>query len=211
MTFGHVGPEEWTGNLAHHLRAINGETDQYIVDILIRLKTEPATVKDINNLSAAWDNGSWPASTELLTTLDILAKEGTGGILEFGSGLSTLILATSGRKVETVEHNPQWANRVLEIANLARLDITVIDAPIKDDWYMLNIKASDTALIFIDGPPQEISNRALITDHLKTVSNDCTFIIDDTHTDPETVKALVEKFNLKFNDFKTYQIGQRKP
>ena len=203
MEFGHVGPHEWAGCLAHQLRELNHETPAYLASILKELRHRPATSDDIERLARAWGNPDWQADNDMLLTLDMLARsqENPGEVLEMGSGLSTLILAASGRHVEAIEHNPAWADRVLAVSKLAGLDIGIMDRPVVDGWYDLTgIRAPDVSLMVIDGPPRHCSNRAIIAERLESVAPNCVFIIDDAEdeTDPVAV-AINDKFDVSFN------------
>ena len=207
MTFGHAGNFEWVGNLATHLRAANGLTDKYIADMLLDLKGRNATAKDILSLSTEWGNNDWSASTELLTTLDIIAKSGEGTILECGSGLSTLIMGTSGRQVIALEHDNEWADRVKKVSKSAGLGCFIVASGLKDGWYSEAPIPDDVSMVFVDGPPRWLGKREKVTDHLN-VTDDCIFVVDDI-SESDVMQSIADKFGVKFHNFGRYAIGRR--
>lgn len=205
MTFGHVGSFEWIGNLGHYNRSLNGETPGYIRKILEEIKTEKPTARQMISLIQSWGNNDWSSDANLLITLDMLAREAKGTILEFGSGVSTLVLAASGKKVESLESDEEWANKVLEVSQDTDLDVTIIDADIENDWYNVNIDASGVSLIYIDGPPRHIADRENVVNHMKGVEDGTIFVVDDVG---EGVDRIAEEYNVQFKQFGRYAVGE---
>lgn len=108
---------------------------------------------------------SWGASADVLQLASGLAKASELPILEIGTGLSTIVLAASTeQRVWAVEHDPQFAEGLREMARLAGVkNIVLVETGLKDGWYNL---AGDMAslpakfgLAFVDGPPRQISDR----------------------------------------------------
>lgn len=95
-------------------------------------------------------------------------------ILEFGSGLSTILIARLIKrnnlnvKIVTVEHNKEWATIIeeylknedlLQYVNIIHANLTEIETPLgKVNWYDYNtvlkgVENKKFDLISIDGPP----------------------------------------------------------
>ena len=207
MTFGHIGPTEWRGTLGHYLRKTNGLTEDHIVSIVKKIINNKETSKDINSLWEAWDN-HWSPTAEMLSAVNMIAKDGAGEIFECGSGLTTLILGASGRKVHSVEHDKKWYNKITTLLNRCGLDnVSVELCDIKDGWYDTKIDG-EYSLFIIDGPPRSIGSRAIFVDKLDRVGNGCVFVVDDAGTELDITSALSEKFNIKFNNFGRFAAGR---
>lgn len=202
MSFGHIGPHEWEGHLGMELRERSGETVDYLASMLSGKMSQ----HKIEELAREWGNQAWQSDVELLSALDMLARDCEGSIMEFGSGLSTLVMASSGKKVETIEHTAEWANKVLDVANAAGFDVSVIDAQIDNGWYAIKANAEGVGLVFVDGPPRSESNRAIIADRISGVQEGCIFVVDDD--DGTVTGALSAKFNIKFRSFGKYAVGK---
>jgi hypothetical protein len=118
----------------------------------------------VARLVRGWENEAWSADVPLLTGLLEWLPRSSGTILECGSGLSTLVLGTlariSGRRVLSLEHDPQWAARVeRDLPQDLRATIDVCVTPIRNygefDWYSLDgvRLPSDIGFVLCDGPP----------------------------------------------------------
>lgn len=209
MTFGHVGNYEWTGNLGNWLRKKNGLTQNHIVGIINRIKAHTESPRNINSLWESWDN-EWTPPAEMLTTINMIARDGFGTILECGSGLTTLILGASGRPVISLEHDPIWYVKIKKYLELCDLtNVELIHAPIKDDWYYLERLPKNCSMVLVDGPPRGIGNRSIVADKI-SVAEDCIVVVDDIGTDLDVCNKLTEKFNVNFNKFGRYAVGKGK-
>lgn len=206
MFFGHVGKHEWSGSLGHHLREAQGLTGVYIAGKLRQLKDKRPTAQDLIGLSQAWGNSGWSASNDLLAALDTLARGGKGTILELGSGLSTLIMAASGRRVEAIEHDKDWADKVLYFANAAGLDVMVVDTDIEDGWYSLRTKANDVSMLFIDGPPRHLADRSKVAIRVSSLKKGCVVVADDID-EGEVLTRLSTKYDIPWHRFGNHAIG----
>jgi hypothetical protein len=81
-------------------------------------------------------NSGWSIGVELLQGLVSAAYSSDGPILDCGSGLSTLVLASiaqrTGRQVWALEHDPAWAERVRVALGRERLScVTLCVAPLR--------------------------------------------------------------------------------
>src|SRR6266581_3936201 len=69
----------------------------------------------LEHLIHAWGNEAWSADTELLQSVLDWFPRTSGAVLECGSGLSTLLLASLAsvhrRQVRSLEHDAGWAAR----------------------------------------------------------------------------------------------------
>ncbi len=98
----------------------------------------------LDRLLRAWANDGWAAELEVLEELAHHAATTPGPILECGSGATTVLLAAlaarRGVAVWVLEHEPQWAARVIRALGPARAGtLHVCIAPLRDfgafDWY----------------------------------------------------------------------------
>lgn len=110
----------------------------------------------------------------LATILNDIIVNQRKQVLEFGSGLSTLLIGRLARKndltlkVVSVEHDAQWAQLLETIIKTERLDsyIEIVHAPLQpcsfaqgeNKWYDQNVVDGKTHnklfdLVIIDGPP----------------------------------------------------------
>jgi predicted O-methyltransferase YrrM len=102
----------------------------------------------------------WAASADVLHLAANLARSSELPILEMGTGLSTIILAAASKhKVWAVEHDPQYAAALENMAAKAGVsNIALSTAPLKDNWYDLEADSGEFpeqfGLAFVDGPPR---------------------------------------------------------
>ncbi len=124
-------------------------------------KVSPAVLTRVRHF---WSNDAWSAGTEFLESMLRWVPRTSGAILECGSGLSTLLLAAatagSPRRVVSLEHNEDWADRVrgvLPSGAASRVDIAL--TPIKSygefDWYSaVPVEhLGPVGFVVCDGPP----------------------------------------------------------
>jgi len=105
----------------------------------------------------AWNN-SWAPSVEYCKAVALEARHHPGGVIETGSGATTILLAAMGVPVVALEHLPEWALRVNRNVRWAKR-ATVLQRGLVSygeyDWYGVrpgDLPASAT-LIVCDGPP----------------------------------------------------------
>ncbi len=152
-----------------------------------------------------WGNESWSASAAfLLAILDWLPQT-SGPIVECGSGVSTVLLAiaasTYGRRVYSLEHDPEWAERMVhKLPAAVRGSVEVCLAPLESygdfDWYSLEGVTLPTGIGFVvcDGPPGSTRGgryglgavmRSYFAPH-------CVVLLDDTQRDSE--RAILNRW-----------------
>ena len=111
-----------------------------------------------------WGNEDWSGQHEYLKACLKHALISDGPILECGSGLTTILVGVvaqkSGKTMWSLEHMPQWGERVRKYLNRYRIgSVRVCIHSLKDygdfDWYAppLDSMPSDFALVICDGPP----------------------------------------------------------
>ncbi len=123
--------------------------------------TDPAVLE---KFAYGWGNPGWAPQTSYLHAVADAALSGTGPILECGSGCTTLLLGAlakaTGRSVWSLEHVPDWADRVEQ--SLTRLGLSTAGlcrTPLKSfgeyHWYdvPLDTLPDDFDLAICDGPP----------------------------------------------------------
>jgi hypothetical protein len=154
FTMTHTGKKTWAGDLGSFWRRKHG------VDPVEALKDGTATSADFRALHEEYGN-PWAASPELLETL---WKDASGQILECGSGLSTLVLATRG-KVTALEHDTAYAERTKALLADHGLEADVKVCGLKDGWY--DFGGGEYDCLVIDGPPRGVSRREIALDRVK--------------------------------------------
>jgi predicted O-methyltransferase YrrM len=140
---------ECTRKLRHGLRA---------------LERDPQGSEEVwSELVDGWDNKRWSAGVEYLDAVAQASLEEEGPILECGSGLTTLVLATvarrTGSQVWTLEHDARSFElvqaRLRQFGLHARVQLT----PLRDygsfDWYDVETTLQPCfSLVVCDGPPK---------------------------------------------------------
>lgn len=114
---------------------------------------------------AAWGNEGFAAPVEYLTAMASLARAERAGILECGSGVTTLVLGViaeaSGVPVCTLEHDESWCAVMERALRREGLDaVRLIFAPLRSygefAWYDVMPAAvpAGSGLVVCDGPPR---------------------------------------------------------
>ena len=116
-----------------------------------------------NELVDGWDDKRWSAGAEYLDAVARAALEERRPILECGSGLTTLVLATIARRtgveVWTLEHDARCFERVTSRLRAFGLEVHALSAPLREygsfDWYGVDPDRLPTfSLVVCDGPPK---------------------------------------------------------
>jgi hypothetical protein len=180
MHFGHEGIKQWKGCLGDHLRKKHGILDKRVIRAIKRLKAGDASNEVFIDLVAGWAN-PFSAKPELLMASYVMAKQHKT-VLEMGSGLTTLVMAAAGARVESLEHDIEWHRTITKALKDCDLSATVHYAPLTyygdDLWYSLPNTLPVCGLVVCDGPPRHLANRALMFDQLPL--QDALILIDDT-------------------------------
>lgn len=179
FTLTHTGKKVWMGELGAHWRKAHGLEGQHRAQQLAwgvaSLREGHASPEVFKALCYGWNN-EWAAQPEMLA--DIWDRAG-GGVLECGSGLTTLVLALHpGVKLTVLEHDPAFASHTAQMLGLFGLEADIRVTPLKDGWYDFAGGAYDT--VIVDGPPRAVGDRAVAMQR-------CTaklFIVDDVGGEP---------------------------
>ena len=117
---------------------------------------EGANFDDFVALANTYGNRPWAATPEFLHAMWLMAMNlpSDAVILECGSGLSTLILAATGRRVVAMEEHQEWAVKTDALLRESGLDAEIKVARMNGEWY--NAKAAvanlGASMVVIDGP-----------------------------------------------------------
>jgi len=159
----------------------------------------------LRSLVRAWDNEAWSAQPDLLDCILEWFPRTSGAVVECGSGLSTLLLATLGtvytRRVYSLEHSEPWAARVrgaLPARVAGSLDL--ITAPLESygsfEWYARGSwqGIEGIGLAICDGPPGTTpGGRYGMGPLLKSrLRSGCIVVLDDTHRPEEA--AIIDRW-----------------
>jgi predicted O-methyltransferase YrrM len=145
---GHVGIKPYVGHWGSHLRAENHLSWKHCLD-LVSSATE--TTNTYFELIDAWGNGQWAGSAKMLSMVADLARKANGPIIEFGSGLSTIVMRAACQHPMTVlEQDDEWAAKLK-----SRLTghVSIIVADLVGDFYDTSfLPEKHYALAVLDGP-----------------------------------------------------------
>lgn len=154
----YVTPDLWlehgtrSGSLGAHIRGKRGESIAHCLAQITRREDTAATYRE---LWKAWDN-AFAAPPPLLIALARLAREAKGPILEFGSGLSSLVMASaSSQPVHAMESEKGWAEA---LKRHAPPNLTVHQSVLREGWYE-GIPDEVWSLVFHDGPNRLTGDR----------------------------------------------------
>lgn len=149
----------------------------------------------------------WRASRQLIAALTgILIGQRPQRILEFGPGLSTVLLAkylvhvAPGARVDVVDHPSEWHNKMRGVVTTTMLDHWMesdvnqhirfhpVPAHMASGFY--DVTTADLGkydLILIDGPGSSEARGEMYTKGMVHLCSKklTTFVVDDTHRAPE--------------------------
>lgn len=158
----------------------------------------------LTRLVRSWGNEAWSADAPLLLALLEWLPRSQGAVLECGSGLSSLVLATAivpSRRLISIEHDPAWASLVRAAMSrklLARAELVI--APLRNygyfEWYAIDSLELPGHIGFVmcDGPPGSTYGGRyglgpLLRDRL---SPGCIVLLDDTQRPEE--RAIMNRW-----------------
>jgi hypothetical protein len=166
---------------------------------------KPARARHLQMLLQGWDNEAWCASAPFLDAMLEWLPRTSGAILECGSGVSTLVLASacarSGRTVHSLEHDPAWASAVVQrlprrLKSHAMVGLTPITSYGDFDWYAPAPEQLPEMIGFVvcDGPPGGTrGGRYGFAPILgKRLAPGCIVLLDDTQRAAE--REIVERW-----------------
>jgi hypothetical protein len=153
------------------IRSLKHKVWAYIFDQLFKsFLVNPEAFVDnpvmMNRLVRYWGNASMAAGVDYATYCAKAGLQSNLRVLECGAGLSTLLIAATGKskgtKIVSFDDHPFWAKKMQDLAQKYKLDnLTVFYAPIGTygdyDWYQFDRDAMllKFDLVLCDGPPGE--------------------------------------------------------
>lgn len=161
----------------------------------------------LGDLVYGWGNDTFSAREEFLAAVLSYGRLADGPILECGSGLSTIILATVSRQhVCSLEHDPTWRKHTqaaLETHHRTRAH--VLAAPLHNygqfTWYdpPVAVMPGDFALVVCDGPPAGTpgGRYGLLPVMRQRLRSGCVVLLDDAERPDET--RVLEQWTREFN------------
>lgn len=171
-----------------------------------RLPRSNLDTATVDRMQKVWANSSYASSTEYLRAVAQFGSTTTGGVVECGSGITTIVLAlTAGRRgnrVVSLEHNRKWHRRMSVIARLIPGRPEVVFCPLTDhgeyEWYGVPADVlPPTTLVVCDGPPSETrGGRYGAIPRLREHFEDVTILLDDARRPSE--QSVIERWTHEF-------------
>ncbi len=159
----------------------------------------------MQRLVRAWGNEAWSGDAMFLMNMLKWMQQTSGPIVECGSGLSTLLLASaatpSGRRVYSLEQNPRWAEFTNgRMPESLKGHVSVLAAPLRSygsfDWYSIGVEAIPDSVGYVvcDGPPADTrGGRYGLGPVLGSrLARGSIILLDDTHRPEE--RAIVGRW-----------------
>ena len=157
-----------------------------------------------------WGNEAWSTDAPLLSAVLEWLSRTKGPILECGSGLSTLIMASAARAADrtllSLEHEQSWAERVEthlspDLRKHAGIAITPLNRYGDFDWYGTEKVAvpKDIGFVLCDGPPGMTrgGRYGLLPQLREKFAPGCIVILDDTQRQDE--RAIANRWCSEFS------------
>jgi Methyltransferase domain len=152
----------------------------------------------MQRLVRGWGNEAWSAGTPLLMAALHWLPRSHGPVLECGSGLTTLVMASAAvlmnRRVISLEHDASWAERVQRalpsrLQTTVDLNVTPIRSYPDFDWYDIEPASPprDIGFVMCDGPPGKTrGGRYGLSQVLGSrLAPGCLVLVDDTQRPAE--------------------------
>lgn len=154
----------------------------------------------LGSLVYGWGNEAWSGQHEFLGACLVEAMRAQGAILECGSGLSTLLVATIATQRDlplcSLEHQPAWRERVQRVLDRAGLRARLCDSPLERhrdfDWYRLpDDLPAFFSLVICDGPPATTrgGRYGLVPVMRDRLAPGCVLLLDDAERAEEQAIA----------------------
>lgn len=209
QTFTHVGEKEYVGHLGNHLRLQqNVDAPEFVkaVDLLkeMRLGGEetPMHVFDRINMHSTFPRSALPGSA----LMDCFNYVGTaeGDVVEFGSGISTLVMAIrlqgTDRMLHAVESDLEWFKRVgtwierFQLTNVRLHYAPLVPLESGLDWYGIERSAlpEKPEIVLIDGPERVKGQRHGVFEVMPDLLAAARVWIVDDINDPAQEAMLIQ-------------------
>lgn len=172
-------------------------------------KTSPSN-ELFSDLIYGWGNEGFSAEHEYLLALTDQVAKSDAPILECGSGLSTLLLGVIAQKnknqVWTLEHHPEWAERVKTFLRKFEIDsVELCVAPLRNygefDWYGAPIERmpKNFSLVICDGPPGDTrgGRYGLLPAMRDFLPSGCVILADDASRENE--QKILQRWSGELN------------
>ena len=204
ITLDHYGENQWTGSLGHFQRKeLYGRVSAGLLEIKHGLDT-PKTHQDIVK---GWGN-EWSVDAAMLACVVELARTQNKPVLEIGSGISTLAMATANPDIviHAIEHDRIWIERMQEeIRRSAIGNIVLHYCPLKKydgyKWYDDEIiPREDFGMVICDGPPRQQGSRKGLFDRCPELLETAILVVDDTNS-PRELNHVIQWSEATGRDF----------
>jgi len=178
---GHIGEKEFSGCYGAFLRK-NAGLPLYGLELIKKGNRDMETFVGLRE-----DYGNNFSASAVMLFACAEAAADASVIVEYGSGLSTLVMAAANPncQINCVEHSDKYADKIEAEALLHGFrNITVIRTTIVNGWYDLPHVPGHPDLIVADGPTRDIGDRRkLFSQHL----NGAAMIVDDVDASLQSV------------------------
>lgn len=176
------------------------------------LKKTPRGNEQIwRDLVDGWDDKRWAAGVEYLDGVAAAAVAKEGPVLECGSGLTTVVLATiarrTGSEIWSLEHDDRCFRVVRSRLRQLGLHANVRLTPLRDygpfDWYDVEASALPSfSLVVCDGPPSATRGGrfGLVPVLREKLEEGCTILLDDARRpgEREVLGRWASEFGFEF-------------
>jgi predicted O-methyltransferase YrrM len=176
------------------------------------LSQDPCGSEELwHELVEGWDNNRWSAGVEYLDAVAAASSRHEGPILECGSGLTTLVLATmsrrTGSQIWTLEHDERCFRIVQSRLRRFGLTANVQLTPLRDyalfDWYdVAPLSLPSFSLVVCDGPPSATRGGrfGLVPVLRDNLDPGCAILLDDARRpgEREVLERWSSEFGLEF-------------
>lgn len=204
--FGHFGDKEWKGCFGDFLKSKAGLGFEKLA--LIKAgKEDDDTIIDLFD---EWGN-HFAGGPEFQEAAMALVRQTEGPILEFGSGLSTLIMAAANPRVQIhcLENDQGWASKLNEVLSLrglknAHVHVRPMVRYQEGLWYdVSDVPKQSYSLVIIDGPARQKGERWVWQSVMGMFCQNAIWLMDDAD-DPGQLREL------RKHDREIYLMGEQR-
>jgi predicted O-methyltransferase YrrM len=200
MEFSHSGEKVWRGHFGNAVRRNMGIWQPGFVEAVDELRSLklPNVVmpKLVKHYGLSTD---WPLAAEPLIELNYQALASRGDVLEFGSGLSTLVLglalAGTDRTVHALEHDAlyfQQTSRMLQAFEVPNVILHYAPLVPQEDGtvaYGVDDLSAQFGLALLDGPPRRYGRLGAVKPFAQQLAG-AVLVIDDAEQHGEMIDWL---------------------
>jgi hypothetical protein len=192
----HVLPASWRAALRAFLRELSLRTAVLLLPALGPRRT-------LLSLAVyGWNNSGFVADLDYLRMICVQARCAQRGILECGSGLTTIMLGIFAKvPVISLEHIEVWADLINRRLRQFRMPNRASYAPLAKwadfDWYSGTVPSA-VDLVVCDGPPSNTrgGRYGLLPVCAGSLLPDCLILMDDL--DREDERDIVQRWSQEF-------------